>query len=196
VQTDDPLYRACIVESATAAESAQHRMNLDALHECIEWRGVEPECCFARVTDDAPREKSRRETCEEQCAARRPAGRRYRRAPKCESEVVSYPLDALRFRTAVVDSLLEECARGTSDVNACERLPTTVERRYCGGACAAERADFVRSQRECIAHARAGLVVSCDHLFADKPIATPATMAARKAECERRCSAATRPARR
>jgi hypothetical protein len=193
INTDDPLWEACLVETATAAESARQRIYMDALNECVEWRGVDPQCCFARITDSAS-EASRQEMCEAECRKRRGvAGRRYRAAPKCQSEMVVYTVDIRRFRTTMVDSVLARCAVGDSDASACEKLPTKVERRYCAGACAVERADFVNSLRECTSRVSAGSSVSCEHLFRDKPIASPATEAERKAECERRCSPASMP---
>jgi len=193
VDTADPLWKACIVETAEAAEVAQQRVYVDALSECIEWRGVEPQCCFARVTNEPSRTELRRERCEAECRAKRVAGRTYRAAPKCQSEVMVHSVDLLRFRTPMVDSILAGCATGDADDGACASLPTRVERTYCIGGCAPERTYFLNSLRECTDRVKAGLPTSCEHLFADKPLAPAATMIRRKAECERRCSASLPP---
>jgi len=191
--TADPLWKACIMETADAAYAAQNHVYMDALNECIDWRGVEPQCCFARVTDES-KSTLQRQRCETECRTRRIPGRKYRAAPKCQSEVVGVrPLDPLRFRTPVVDRMLAKCATGDADSVACESLPTSVERAQCVGGCDIEREWFLRSLRECTHRVYAGLPVSCEHLFADKPIASPATMIERKADCERRCSGSLPP---
>ena len=193
VDTADPLWKACIIETAEAAEAAEYRVYMDALNECIDWRGVEPQCCFARVTDE-PIYALRRENCEKECRARRIAGRKYRAAPKCQSEVVVVrAVDPLRFRTPMADRILAKCATGDANNVACQSLPTKVERGYCFWECEPERAWFLDSLRACTRRVEAGLPASCEHLFADKPLASPATMIERKAECERRCSGSLPP---
>lgn len=191
--TADTLWKACVIESTRAAEEAQRRIYTDALNECIEWRGVEPQCCFARVTDE-PIYAFRREMCETECRARRVAGSKYRAAPKCQSEVVPVRrVDPLRFRTPMADQILAKCATGDANDVACLSLPTKVERDYCRGECELERTWFLDSLRECRRRVGVGFPASCEHLFADKPLASPATMTERKAECERRCSGALPP---
>lgn len=193
VHTDDPLWKACLRETVEAAESARQRVYGEALRECVQWRGVQPECCFSRVSDDSAAEAAWRESCEEECRTKRPVGRRYSTAPKCNSEIVAYPLDVMRFRTPLVDNVLEGCASGLATETACEALPTLVERHYCVGACALERELFVRSLGQCVDAVNRGHPPLCEHLFADKPVVSPATEMKRKGDCERQCSEAVLP---
>lgn len=186
VDTSDSLWLACLSETVDAAESARRRVYLDALGECVEWRGIEPECCFARTSDPAAIESAKAQ-CEAECRRKRVVGRSYRIAPKCSTEVVAYSLDVMRFRTGRVDALLADCAVGVVGEGACEALPTRVERLYCRGACAAERDLFVRSLGQCKEAVRQGGVVSCEHLFADKSVASPGSERRRKEGCEAEC---------
>lgn len=188
----DPLWYACIKETSYAAEAAQARVYADALDECVEWRGVEPQCCFARVTNESIY-VFRRQRCEVECRERRIPGRKYRPAPKCESEVVAYPRDPMRARTPLVEAVIERCLRDEAEIAACKSLPTNVERSYCLGGCETEPGWFRSSLKECRRRIAAGLPALCEHLFADKPIVSAETMAKRKAECERACAGSIPP---